>query len=115
VGPVAILRLPLARPFTDALRAKIEVKPFVSPQLPSRTIHVKLGATEVAAWTFRLGEDYQTKEFDLPPGAASSGEIALTFEIENAISLYALGLSPDWRPLGMAVRSLTIENVALVK
>jgi hypothetical protein len=115
VGPVAVLRLPLARPFTDTLRVRMDVKPFVFPQLPNRTIHVKLGAREVATWSFRLGEDYQTREFDLPPGAASAGEIALTFEIENSISLYALGLSPDWRPLGMAVRSLTIENIAPVK
>jgi hypothetical protein len=46
----------------------------------------------------------------MPRGAVVNGEIALTFEIENSVSPYALGLSPDWRPLGMAVRSLTIEN-----
>jgi hypothetical protein len=89
----------------------MDVMPFVFAQTPNRTVHVKLGATEVTTWTFKLGADYQTKEIDLPPGAAATGEIVLTFEIENSISQYALGLSPDWRPLGLAVRSLSIEHI----
>jgi hypothetical protein len=115
VGPRAILRLPLARPSAGPLRVKMEVRPFVSPELPNRTVHVKLGGTEVSTWSFRLGEEYQTREIDMPLGAPATGEIVLTFEIENSISQYALGLSPDWRPLGMSVRSLTIENTVPVK
>jgi hypothetical protein len=110
VGPVAVLRLPLAQPSEGALRLTMDVKPFLLPQLPARTVHVRAGAGEVATWTFKLGDESQTKEFDLPPGAAANGEIVLTFEIENSISQYALGLSPDWRPLGISVGSLTIEN-----
>ncbi len=89
----------------------MDVMPFLLLQLPTRTVHVRLGATEVATWTFKLGDEYQMKEIELPPGAAANDEIVLTFEIENSVSPYALGLSPDWRPLGMAVRSLIIENV----
>jgi hypothetical protein len=111
VGPVAILRLPLAQPSEGVLRGTMEVTPFLIPQLPARTVHVRVGAEEVATWTFKLGDESQTKEFDLPPGAAANGEIVLTFEIENSVSQYALGLSPDWRPLGMSVSSLSIENV----
>ena len=58
---------------------------------------VKLGATSIATWTFTQG-DYQVRELDLPAGAASSGQIGLTFEIENAVSQYALDLNDDWRP-----------------
>jgi hypothetical protein len=116
VGPVAVLRLPLTQPFAEVLRVTIEVMPFLIPQLPARTVHVRVGATEVATWTFKLGEEYQTKEIELPPGAAVDGELVLTFEIENSVSPYALGLSPDWRPLGFSVRSLTVENAgSLVK
>jgi hypothetical protein len=116
VGPVAVLRLPLAQPSAEVLRVTMEVMPFLIPQLPARTVHVRVGATEVATWTFRLGEEYQTKEIDLPPGAAVDGELVLTFEIENSVSPYALGLSPDWRPLGFSVRSLTVESASpLVK
>jgi hypothetical protein len=111
VGPVAVLRLPLAQPSEGVLRLTMELTPFLSPQLPARTVRVRAGAEEVATWTFKLGEGHQTKEIDLPPGAAANGEIVLTFEIENSISQYALGLSPDWRPLGISVSSLTIENV----
>jgi hypothetical protein len=93
----------------------MDVKPFVLPQLPTRTVHVRLGATEVATWSFKLGEEYQTKQIELPPGAAADGELALTFEIENSVSPYALGLSPDWRPLGLSVRSLTVENAAPIR
>jgi hypothetical protein len=110
VGPVAVLRLPLAQPSSGGLRVTMDVKPFLLPQLPIRTIHVRLGATEVATWSFKLGEEYQTMEIDLPPGAAANGELVLTFEIENSISSYALGLSPDWRPLGLSVRSLAVED-----
>jgi hypothetical protein len=110
VGPVAVLRLPLTRQVSGALRVKMEVMPFVIPPLPNRTVHVKLGTTEVATWIFRLGEDSQTREIDLPAGAAATGEIVLTFEIDNSISQYALGLNLDWRPLGITVRSLDIEN-----
>jgi hypothetical protein len=39
--------------------------------------------------------------------------IVLTFEIENSVSQYALGLNTDWRPLGIALRSLKIEAVVL--
>jgi hypothetical protein len=35
--------------------------------------------------------------------------LVLTFEIENSISQYALGLNTDWRPLGIAIRSLKID------
>jgi len=90
----------------------MEVMPFLIPQLPARTVHVRVGATEVATWTFKFGEEYQTKEIELPPGAAVDGELTLTFEIENSVSPYALGLSPDWRPLGFSVRSLTVENAS---
>jgi hypothetical protein len=113
VGPAAVLTLPLATPSAaGALRVRMEVMPFVLPQLPTRTVHVRLGAAEVATWTFGLGEDYQTREIDLPGGAAAAGKIVLTFEIENPISQYSLGLNPDWRPLGMAVRSLMVEDIA---
>jgi hypothetical protein len=116
LGPVAVLRLPLAQPSADVLRVTMEVMPFLIPQLPARTVHVRVGATEVATWTFKFGEEYQTKEIELPPGAAVDGELTLTFEIENSVSPYALGLSPDWRPLGFSVRSLTVENASpLVK
>ena len=66
---------------------------------------------EVATWTFKLGEEYQSREIDLPSGAAASGEIVLRFEIENSISRYALGLSPDWRRLGLEVRNLSIDRM----
>jgi len=89
--------------------------PFLIPQLPTRTVHVRVGATEVATWTFKLGDEYQTKAIELPPGTVANGEIALTFEIENSVSPYALGLSPDWRPLGLAVRSFSIEVTSPIK
>jgi hypothetical protein len=78
-------------------------------------VHVRVGATEVATWTFKLGEEYRTKEIVLPPGAAANAEIALTFEIEHSVSPYALGLSADWRPLGLSLRSLTVEAGAPIK
>lgn len=106
VGPVAKLTLPLAKPEAGVLHVRMEVMPFSIPQLPPRVVHVKLGATSIVTWTFTQG-DYQVREFDLPAGAASSGQIGLTFEIENAVSQYALDLNADWRPLGIAVRSLT--------
>lgn len=115
VGPLAVLRLPLAQPSPDVLRVTMEVMPFLIPQLPARTVHVRLGAREVATWTFKLGDEYETKEIELPPGAGMDGELVLTFEIENSVSPYALGLSPDWRPLGFSVRNLTVEAGALVK
>ena len=109
VGPVAVLKLPLAQRSSGPLRLTLELKPFLLPQLPTRTIHVRLGATEVAAWTFGLGDEYQTRQIELPPGAAANGELVLRFDIENSVSPYALGLSPDWRPLGISMRSLGIE------
>ena len=111
VGPLAVLRIPLAHASMGILRVTVEVMPFLIPQLPTRTVHVRLGATEVATWTFGLGEGRQTKQIDLPPGAAAAGEIELRFEIESSVSQYALGLNPDWRALGMAVRGLSIENM----
>ena len=112
VGREAVLKLPLAQPFTGSLRVTMDVMPFLLPQLPARTVRVRLGPTEVAAWTFRLGDRYQTKEIVLPPGAAAKRELLLTFEIDNSVSPYALGLNPDWRPLGLSVRSLTVENAS---
>jgi hypothetical protein len=92
----------------------MEVMPFLIPQLPSRTVRVKQGAVDVATWAFHLGEGYQAKAIDLPAGAGMDPQgIVLTFEIENSVSQYALGLNTDWRPLGIAVRSLKIEAVVL--
>jgi hypothetical protein len=111
VGPVASLTLPLAQPAAGPLRLKIEAMPFLIRQVPNRTVHVKLAGTEVATWTFQVDHGYQTKQIDLPAGAGTDPRgLALTFEIENSISQYALGLNPDWRPLGISVRSLTIED-----
>jgi hypothetical protein len=110
VGPVAVLTLPLARPAPGPLRVTMEVMPFLIPQLPSRTVHVKAAGAEVATWTFQLGENYQARQFDLPAGAGMNPQgLVLTFDIENSISQYALGLNTDWRPLGFAVRNLKIE------
>src|ERR1700676_3226039 len=95
---------------TALLPMTIEVMPFLIPQVPTQTVHVRVGATEVATWTFKLGDGYQTKKIELPPGAAAKGEIVLTFQIERSVSPYALGVSLDWRPLGLSVRSLTVEN-----
>jgi hypothetical protein len=92
----------------------IEVMPFLVPQLPSRTVRVKQGDVYVATWTFQLGEGYQIRQIDLPAGAGMDPHgLVLTFEIENSISQYALGLNTDWRPLGIAVRSLTINAAVL--
>jgi hypothetical protein len=114
VGPVAVLKLPLAQPAPGPLRVTMEVMPFLIPQLPSRTVRVKQGAVDVATWAFQLGEGYQAKAIDLPAGAGMDPQgIVLTFEIENSVSQYALGLNTDWRPLGIAVRSLKIEAVVL--
>ena len=110
VGPVAILKLPLAQPAPGPLRVTMEVMPFLIPQLPSRTVRVKQGAVDVATWAFQLGEGYQAKAIDLPAGAGMDPQgIVLTFEIENSVSQYALGLNTDWRPLGIAIRSLKID------
>ncbi|MEH2483577.1 hypothetical protein V1282_006934 [Nitrobacteraceae bacterium AZCC 2146] len=114
VGPVAVLTLPLAQPAPGPLRVTMEVTPFLLPQLPSRTVHVKVAGAEVATWTFQLGEGYQARQIDLPADAGTGPQaLVLTFEIENSISQYALGLNTDWRPLGIAVRSLKIEAVVL--
>jgi hypothetical protein len=84
--------------------------PFLIPQLPVRTVHVKLAGVEVANWVFKLGDGYQVREVDLPAGAGTNPRgLDLTFEIENSVSQYALGLNIDWRPLGIAVRSVTVE------
>jgi hypothetical protein len=110
VGPVAVLKLPLAQPAPGPLRVTMEVMPFLIPQLPSRTVRVKQGAVDVATWAFQLGEGYQAKAIDLPAGAGMDPQgIVLTFEIENSVSQYALGLNTDWRPLGIAIRSLKID------
>ena len=85
------------------------VMPFLIPQLPVRTVHVKLAGVEVATWLFKLGDGYQVREVDLPARAGANSPLDLTFEIENSVSQYALGLNTDWRPLGIAVRSLTVE------
>lgn len=114
VGPVAVLKLPLAQPAPGPLRVTMEVMPFLIPQLPSRTVRVKQGDVDVATWTFQLDEGYQAKAIDLPAGAGMDPQgIVLTFEIENSVSQYALGLNTDWRPLGIAIRSLKIEAVVL--
>jgi hypothetical protein len=109
VGPVASLTIPLAQPAAGPLRLTIEVMPFLIPQVPNRIVRVKLAGAEVATWAFQLGDGQQTKQIDLPAGAGSDPRgLALTFEIDNSASQYALGLNTDWRPLGISVRSLTI-------
>jgi hypothetical protein len=110
VGEVALLRLPLAQQAKGTLRLRIEARPFLNREIPVRTVHLRAGASEVATWKFDH-DGYQAREVDLPPGAATNGEIVLNFEIEHSVSAYALGLSPDWRPLGLSVRSLTIDPV----
>jgi hypothetical protein len=80
--------------------------------LTSRTVHVRVGSAEIATWSFTVGDEYQTKVVALPPGAAANSEIVLSFEIENSVLPLSLGRIQDWRPLGMSVRSLIVENLA---
>jgi hypothetical protein len=111
VGPVAVVRLPLAQPSAGGLRITMEAKPYLPPQLTSRAVHVRVGSAEIAIWTFAVGDEYQTKVVALPPGAAANSEIVLTFEIENSVLPLSLGRVQDWRPLGMSVRSLIVEDL----
>jgi hypothetical protein len=115
LGPVALLKLPLAQAVAGPLRVQMDVMPFLIPQIPNRTVRILSGSQEVAVWAFRLGDGYQTRDIDLPAGAASTGEINLTFLIEPSVSQYALSISEDWRPLGFSVRSLTVEPDKITK
>ena len=111
VGPTATLTLPLTKPFDRPLRVTMEVMPFIISQSPSQMVRVMQGGIEVARWNFQSPEAYQPKQFVVQPASqAGNDTIALTLEIENPVSQYALRLNKDSRPLGIAVRSLTVED-----
>jgi hypothetical protein len=74
-------------------------------------VRIRLGDLEVATRNFNLGDTMQVRKFALPAGAVVGKEqIVLTFDIEIGLSPCALNISPDWRQLGVAIRSLTVEN-----
>ena len=112
LGPLAILTLPFERPADGTLDATVELTPFLVPQLPSRVVRVKIDDRVVATWTLKLGEGRQVRKMELPAGlVANKAQIVLSFEIENAVSPYALYISSDWRPVGIMVHSLTVQEL----
>jgi hypothetical protein len=116
LGPRAILTLPFEQPATGALEVNVELTPFLVPQLPSRRVRVQIDGHNVATWTFKLGDATQVRTVELAADLVrNKAQVVFTFEIENSLSPYALNVSPDWRPVGIMVRSLTVREAGAVR
>jgi hypothetical protein len=111
LGPRAVLTLPFSRPISGALDLQIELTPFLVPQIPERNVRLLVNGREVASWKFRLGDARGVRRVELPADLVKGeAQLVLTFEISDSRSPYELNISPDWRPVGIMVRSLRIDE-----
>jgi hypothetical protein len=112
IGPRAVLTLPFERPARGALEADVDFTPFLVPQVPSRLVSIRLGDRLIDSWILKLGEGRQVRKIELPADlAADKTQLVFTFEIANPISPYALSLSADWRPIGIWVHNVTLNEI----
>ena len=116
IGPRAVLTLPLEHPASGPLEAEVDFTPFLVPELSSRLISISVGGRSIDTWMLKLGEGRQVRKIELPADlAAEKARLVFTFEIANPISPYALSLSEDWRPLGICVHSMTVNEIPAVR
>ncbi len=82
---------------------------FIDPAHPATRFRVLVNGVEIGAW--RAGSDPPWLDFraSIPPAALSGSLARVVFHIDNPRSPAELGMSPDMRRLGVALRALALE------
>lgn len=109
-GSVATLFFPLETNAVNTIR--FVVRPFLSGAVSEQTVRVLLNNQPVTTWTLN---NAQPTEIDivipesLKPSIAEAGGLILEFQLPNATSPSALGLSDDQRRLALGLSSFTLR------
>jgi hypothetical protein len=90
-----------------------EARAYTCASHPAQSIRVECQGETLGIWNFDA-EQFESRSVVLPAAAVTaSGSLTIYFHLLNPASPAELGESDDLRLLGMALRSLRIENAAL--
>jgi outer membrane protein OmpA-like peptidoglycan-associated protein len=109
----AELILPLENPVPGAsVRIRVMGIAFVPEEDPVRTVNVRLNEEVVATWEFSHPQNVFERDLILSAEQlAQGGVVRLTFEVMNPASPGTLGLSSDFRELGISLHSLRVWSM----
>ena len=88
----------------------VEARAYTCAAHPAQSVSVECQGEALALWTFDSGH-FETRSLVVPASAITgSGSLTVYFRLLNPASPAEFGESDDLRLLGMALRSLRIEN-----
>lgn len=108
----AELILPLENPVPGAsIRIRIKGIAFVPEEDAVRTVNVRVNEDVVATWEFLHPENVFERELTVSTDQFSPDSILrIVFEVEKPVSPGALGISSDFRELGISLQSLSLAS-----
>jgi hypothetical protein len=96
--------VPLARPL--AFRVTVSVMPLLPPHEATATVRLKINDLDLGARTIAAG--WSDSTWEVPSSFWKPGINHLVIVVPQVITPDAVGLGPDTRTLGVAVRQLTL-------
>ncbi|MDB5619750.1 sulfatase-like hydrolase/transferase [Tardiphaga sp.] len=110
IGRRADLTVPLAGPTSQPLMLVASLSPFLVPgRLESQTVNVYANDEKLATWMVGAAGQYKAA---VPSRIAASDRLDLRFDLPDATSPFALGLSKDDLSYGVQVQSAVLRNTA---
>jgi hypothetical protein len=93
-----------------AFRLALDMTAFVPFAHSAQEVEVRAGGHVVGQFEFSARANQGERELNVPAEAISSeGRVALVLSVRNPVSPASLGVSPDPRPLGVALRSIRVQ------
>lgn len=111
-APAATVTLPPARPAAGDGLLEVDGFVMVPGGADRQTVGVAINGVPIDRWTYqgragRIVEGVRTLR--IPAAAMRGSDLAISFLVDTPARPSDLGISPDPRPLGLAVRSLTVR------
>ena len=108
-GREAVLVLPLAAPDDDALTVTIDLVPFLTPTRPHLEVDVIVDAEDLQRWGFSGTVLADERRVVHVPARRQREQVALRFRVRHPLSPLAARYDGDPRPLGIALRGLSLS------
>ncbi len=107
-GDQATLVFNLAGPINGPIKVEADVLPFLTDRHRQLSVAVAANGAAICSWEFRQESVETIRSVLIPTGVAGNGALRLDFAFAKPASPAELGLSPDTRHLGFALKSLRL-------
>ena len=111
-GHTANVAMNFGEPPAGDVDLEADAYAFLPPQRPVQHVIVLANATEVARWRFDAADHAGLRHARIPKATMPTGVLRVTFQMPDAVSPLALGLSNDPRALSLGLRRLIVTAAA---